>query len=299
MNKEKENSEFQEYFRGISKLSQWYKSGIQQEPARYLDENIITAARKSVSSQKFRNRYIPASIAAVMVIGVSLVFHIYHDEGHQAFSKKKSDVLIKNEIKQETNKENNQINPDSLPAEPADSIYPAVPVQDKAPVSQLRRQIIEPAPDSKQTIMKKQKLTGPEQSDKTIITVPVESKDQLEDGSFEQFELQGKSHVEETAAKEEAALKAIMSVEPGLSSSQEFELDKQDAHIQPDARKSEPSGIADTTVSAEQWLLTIKNLWIAGKKEEAIDSYKQFLKKYPEYPKEILIEQLPEDFPVQ
>jgi hypothetical protein len=56
-----------------SRLSGHYRAGSTEEPSARLDAAILAAARREVGRSRFaRNWHLPASIAAVLVIGVSL-----------------------------------------------------------------------------------------------------------------------------------------------------------------------------------------------------------------------------------
>ncbi len=56
-----------------SRLSGHYRAGSTEEPPAHLDARILAAARREVERYRFaRNWHLPASIAAVLVIGVSL-----------------------------------------------------------------------------------------------------------------------------------------------------------------------------------------------------------------------------------
>jgi hypothetical protein len=56
-----------------SRLSGHYRAGSTEEPPAHLDAAILTAARREVERSRFaRNWHLPASIAAMLVIGVSL-----------------------------------------------------------------------------------------------------------------------------------------------------------------------------------------------------------------------------------
>jgi len=56
-----------------SRLSGHYRAGSTEEPPAHLDAAILAAARREVERSRFRrNWHLPASIAAVLVIGVSL-----------------------------------------------------------------------------------------------------------------------------------------------------------------------------------------------------------------------------------
>ena len=56
-----------------SRLSGFYRAGSTEEPAAHVDAAILAAARREVALSRFaRSWHLPASLAAVLVIGVSL-----------------------------------------------------------------------------------------------------------------------------------------------------------------------------------------------------------------------------------
>lgn len=60
-----------------SRLSGHYRAGSTEEPPAHLDAAILAAARREVERSRFRrNWHLPASIAAVLVIGVSLALMV-------------------------------------------------------------------------------------------------------------------------------------------------------------------------------------------------------------------------------
>ncbi len=63
-----------------SGLSGRYRASSTEEPPAHLDAAIVAAARREVERSRFRRSWhVPATIAAVLVIGVSLaVFTIYY-----------------------------------------------------------------------------------------------------------------------------------------------------------------------------------------------------------------------------
>ena len=64
-----------------SKVSERYRAGAQDEPPTKLDAAILAAARREVEqSRPRRNWQMPASIAAMLVIGVSLVLIVRDNE---------------------------------------------------------------------------------------------------------------------------------------------------------------------------------------------------------------------------
>ena len=64
-----------------SEVSERYRAGAQDEPPARLDAAVLAAARRGADKPvKRRNWQMPASIAAVLVIGISLVLTVRHNE---------------------------------------------------------------------------------------------------------------------------------------------------------------------------------------------------------------------------
>ena len=89
VSKEEEQA-LEEYLRGKSEVSRRYRTEATQQPAKHLDEAILAASRKAVATKTravtgpiATNWYVPASLAAVVVLCVGLVFNIYQDSGHK------------------------------------------------------------------------------------------------------------------------------------------------------------------------------------------------------------------------
>lgn len=79
----KDEQALEEYLQGGSDLSRRYRTEADAMPPARLDAVIMAAARKAQGDKKTITQwYIPLSLAAVIVIGISVVLNIY-DEGAQ------------------------------------------------------------------------------------------------------------------------------------------------------------------------------------------------------------------------
>jgi hypothetical protein len=299
MSNGKDDEVLQEYLRGDSGLSRRYQAGTRQEPPEYLDNSILNAARAAISKQTKRIWYVPVSIAAVMVLGVSLLFRIYEAQGPQLTSEPEIDSLMKNKTGREVIKEYQRNGSESLPAVPAADSYRAVPDGNQKPSPVLQREIREDVPSDERIILKKQEAVEIQQPAAGAISMPAASKE-LPDGRTESIiQLQDKPVVDESVKQEAPALDTIMPAEPGISSGFATDLDEQQASNRPKARMKEPFGADNVPLPAEEWLVEISNQWKAGKKEDAITGLQQFLEIYPDYSKEELLGLLPEDFAIE
>ena len=78
--KERDDDLLQEYLEGDSELSRLYRRGADEEPGASLDERILAEARRAVSTRRkvahspfARHWMVPTSLAAVLVLSVSVV----------------------------------------------------------------------------------------------------------------------------------------------------------------------------------------------------------------------------------
>jgi len=81
MSQQDNDKELEEYLQGNSELSRRYRDEKGAEPPAHLDKHILDAAREAITSVRKQRWYVPVSIAAVLVIGVSLVLNIYKEQG--------------------------------------------------------------------------------------------------------------------------------------------------------------------------------------------------------------------------
>lgn len=94
---------FEDYLQGGSSLSGAYRAEGKARPPAHLDKAILTAANEAVRSEQpskvayspfARSWYVPASMAAVLMLCVGLVFTIYKDSGQILLTPPKSEYDI-------------------------------------------------------------------------------------------------------------------------------------------------------------------------------------------------------------
>ena len=92
-----------EYLQGDSALSKAYGAEGKQQVPEHLDKIILSAANEAVRSKPqsnvayspfARTWYVPASMAAVLMLSVGLVFTIYNDSGQTLLTAPKSEFDI-------------------------------------------------------------------------------------------------------------------------------------------------------------------------------------------------------------
>ncbi|MEE8234061.1 MAG: hypothetical protein V3R41_05225, partial [Gammaproteobacteria bacterium] len=94
---------FEDYLQGGSALSEAYRAEEKARPPAHLDKAILTAANEAVRSEQTskvayspfaRSWYVPASMVAVLMLCVGLVFTIYKDSGQILLTAPKSEYDI-------------------------------------------------------------------------------------------------------------------------------------------------------------------------------------------------------------
>ena len=102
-----EEQNLKEYLQGDSALSKAYGAEGKQQVPEHLDKIILSAANEAVKAKQpskvayspfARSWYVPVSMAAVLMLCVSLVFTIYKDSGQTLLTAPKSEFDIDTEI---------------------------------------------------------------------------------------------------------------------------------------------------------------------------------------------------------
>ncbi|NIN34520.1 MAG: META domain-containing protein [Gammaproteobacteria bacterium] len=115
------DKELNDYLQGNSELSQRYQPDKGSGPPAHLDKLILDAAKNEIKPPHMPRWTVPLSIAAVMVIGVGIVFNIYREQGQPLMTAPESTVATKarDVLKEQGEMENRQqIARPSAPAEP-------------------------------------------------------------------------------------------------------------------------------------------------------------------------------------
>ena len=286
MAEEKDDQAFKDYLRGDSGLSRRYRAGKQAQPSEHLDDAIIAAARKEAASRPrpvhspFGGHwYVPVSLAAVLVICVSIVFTIYREHGHQLLTGPAPEGL-------------------------SDSDMPAAGTRESAQAG-LKKEIAPPAtsaPLSKDVgkpDATKRKLSASESAGKEGRIENRAAAEQRDDGT--ELELQG-------ATSSDAAMSTQPQEQDKLSSPESAvtgEIEQEAAKQQDIQMRAEPKALRERNFKMdegyaaisdpEQWFEEINHLWDAGKKEEAVKTLEHFLEIFPDYPRDQLRNKLRAD----
>ena len=259
MSNHKDDKALKDYLQGGSDLSRRYHAG-EAEPPAHLDAAIIKAARSATTKRnglQTRSWYVPLSLAAVVVIGVSIVFRLYEYQGNQLLSEPERDQLF-DSIKSGKEVRQGAAAPPGMVASPPQTTQP---VPDKDDVKNETR---------KGAVLEEQE------------NMP--AKKQVPAAALRMLKKEAIAPREAGAAMEE---KARATGESPASTASEMMEPGQAAAL---------GALGGARYSASTWLADIKQLWEAGKKDEAVAGLKQFLITYPDYPHADIIKQLPGDF---
>lgn len=257
---------FNDYLKGDSDLSRRYRDSARPEPPEHLDDVIIAAGRdvlkkpgRKVVRLLPRTWYKPVSMAALVVVCVSLVFTLYDSTGTR-------------------------------------QQYMETPGIDASPEQKLDNRF-------RSTEMADEIL----RDKKSVTTMPAESATDLLEDQTPSLDS------DKTAAgiirMEDVRTAKEIQEETGAESSATFEADRLESRqrapaavlrreiIMQDAAESDPVNkpIMDGKTETD-WLEEINELWQAGKKQEAVVSLEKFLESYPDYSREDIVKQLPDDF---
>jgi len=259
MSDHKDDQALEEYLKSASDLSRQYQAEKQAEPPAHLDAAIIQAARSAVTKKtapRSRNWYVPLSLAAVVVIGVSVVFRMYEYKGQNLLTEPASDQLLDKKSDRDVIGESVRTKPAEPPATAAS------------------------APQTYQQKMEKDDLQG-ELMRKEINEAPAESR------ATGQSPAGAELNIEYELAQPEAQKSPMVAPEADML------LKKETSNIN---KQAATAAAESRVLSETEWLKNISQLWEAGKKDEAVASLKQFLITYPQYSHEEIIKQLPADF---
>ena len=290
---EKDEKDLQEYLRGGTELSRRYKTAKRQEPPENLDKRILKVAGSAIIKRKKRSWYVPVSVAAVMVIGVSLLFRIHEEQWLQSFSEPEMNGMTNNEMARDISKRRSRNGPGSLPAAPAADTYHIPGDSGKVP---LLREIPEENTASKRILMREQHSMGAQHPLGETMPLSSESNNLIQDSTESITEVQDKAVTGENVSKETPATDTELSAESGVPASGEYQPEKQPASSPASMKMQGPTSVSGAPLPAEEWLDEISNQWNAGDKEKAIANLQRFLESYPEYSKPELRQYLPEDF---
>ena len=283
----KQDQELEEYLQGKSGISRRYQAEAKQQPGKHVDDVILAAARKSAGSKPHvihriykSDWYKPVSWAAVLVICVSLVFNIYQDSDQELLTAPTQDLTF------------------DKPAAAHDSVIESKKdAADKTqtefiPNSVKKNKAINASrPEEIKMIWQQES----DQSDDTEISEPQAAAPAISEQVMQDKLMRKEKFAapveqqDEMKSADEAGISIMKEVVPERSSIRSGQAEKDISKMRivdiPEAEKMNP----------EQWLEHISQLWNEGNRQQALESLKQFLNAYPDYPSENLKNKLPED----
>ena len=229
-----------------SGLSGHYRAGSIEEPPAHLDAAIVAAARREVGRSRFaRNWHLPASIAAVLVIGVSL-------------------ALMTSEIE------------DPLPPVDTSARIAMGDSRQAAPVLEMKQESAPPALRSGVERESRQSRERSARSDRDADTRQNSAAGQADSAT---------AAPPVVAPAPAPALRQLEPATPSESVAEQKSAAADSAHGQRATaalRKAAPSSEA-AAGAPEEWLKTIEDLLRNGKTAQAREQLAEFRKRYADY----------------
>lgn len=259
---------FNEYLKGDSELSRRYRDSARLEPPEHLDDAIIAAGRdalkkpgRNVVRLLPRTWYKPVSMAALVVVCVSLVFTMYDETGPQQQFVETPGSNASAEQKMDKQFRSTEMADEILREKQSVTITPG---------------------ESVTGLLEEQ--TPSLDSDKAAAGII-----QMEDVRTQTDEIREGNGSDSPATSEAGKLESRQREPAATSSRKMISLDAMENY----APASEPG--RDEKTEAD-WLAEISELWQTGKKEAAVANLEKFLQTYPDYPREDIVKQLPDEF---
>ncbi len=297
-----------DYLQGDSELSTAYDKTEKVNVPEYLDRNILAAANAAVKTKQdtkvayspfTRHWSVPASLAAVLVVCVGLVFSIYQDSGQVLLTAPTSEYDSDSRIAPMTPASKDR----ALNKREAKQAQSGVLTN--APAMQSRDDLSKDdmsghnlsGSDSPERVqaadVKKQKQSDTDEFSRRLGDSDMNIFEQ-DGGSSTDQALRYRQEAEELpAAKESLQVKENDLLNDKLLNKNTLE---DGAAAMDSLRQIKPDTVISTTeiteqniaeeklTSSEQRLKQINELWLAGDRDLARKSLKQFFQDYPDYP---------------
>ncbi|HKK15156.1 MAG TPA: hypothetical protein VJ981_00505 [Gammaproteobacteria bacterium] len=254
------NRSFEDYLQGESGLSRQYRQGPRAEPPKHLDDSIIAAGRNAVKTPVSNvSRLVPRSWYKPVTRVALLVICV--SVVFTVYQEAGQEILsgFDNEL--------------------------FIPEQEPLAAGKGRVQL-SPGNSGRQ-LQYEDKTAAPAGATGAPAATPMRKPEQ---GGIEDNVIQGKQTLETTpAASAEENRQAPSSLnKPAL-------LKRESVPMDASGSADSASGDVLQEKAETDWLAEISELWRNGKKEEAISRLEQFLEAYPDYPREDMLEQLPDN----
>ncbi len=298
MSRNKHEVEFEDYLAGDSALSASYRQVSSEQPSAHLDDAILAASRRAV---KARPRYafspfasdwhVPLSLAAVLVLSLTVVVTVQkeRDENYQgapaefspettsgitaesfsAADHEAESVPIKGRVKEKKD----------APKTEMDSVLPYTPIP--SPPSLKIPDKMKPAGQSTNLVKKEEMVVPVEKrlkpmfADTPVTVMPDRSAYAAKPADIPLLPKQRPL----SKVAEEVKTKTNVRMEQLEENKLNVPL-----HVMGSVQKT-----------PEDWLVLIRQLWIGGRTDEAVQELKLFYKQYPDYPGEKVKQNLDQD----
>jgi len=313
MNDRKEDQHLKDYLKGGSDLSRHYRGESEEKPPAHVDAVILRAAQ--YAARKHRKPvtplwYVPLSLAAVLVIGVSVLLSMHDYQGESVYSAAKIEQSFEGATAAKSapsvaGERSAPVTPPETALQPdLQSAAQNAPDQQNTR-SQLEEIVSRPAPATLQNATRQEKQMRMEAPQ--INTRAMEYRIREETPSRESAPQN--AHMEYAPLSPPVAdITTTVNDTPGTVAVQKANADNRASAAPPAAsisatnRAVQGAVLEEKTVTggiaADNRLAQIKQLWLADRKDDALESFKEFLADFPDYPRVAIIKQLPADFDV-
>ena len=296
MNNRKEEQQLDEYLKGESELSDIYKKTAFEEPPAHIDESILSASKKAVQSKSgaaystfARNYYVPLSLAAVLVLCVSIVFNIYQDESRDTVTIPRAVMDYEQELPVSTD--------DLQGAGREEQIIDEV--ETKADELQHEGQVTVPQTKMEETVISTETAESPTAAKRKAETYQADPKKVEMIWQNKQLEKTEKAAPVTGGERETGTSRMdnedMPDVSEPLSATDERIILKEEFDYKEGIEEDRGSGeyrsetgaeagkSVEEYLTAEAWLQQIKAMWVTGEIDQAREQFKLFREHYPGY----------------
>ena len=270
VNNGKDDKELNDYLKGNSELSNRYRASSTVEPPVHLDEKILSAAKEAVNEYEYEQKSrvafhkspwaLPVSIAAMITLSVSLVVTMQQETGQPLINVPEPDL----ELYDSTMLLEEMVMPQTITEDDDMSVLDKIEIKQR---SDERAYDYAPAPEALGAV-------GGYRANNEAKVLKNEAAIQP-----------AKKALLKEKARSEASAKRIFAKEQLLQSApMEAEADAV-MELKRDRQLSQQ----------DQELMNIKALWEAGELANARQAYEDFIKKYPDFTREGIKEELGAD----
>jgi hypothetical protein len=326
MSQDKQEQEFEAYLQGDSKLSTSYQKASSEQAPAHLDDSILAASRRAVQSKPryafspfASDWHMPLSLAAVLVLSVSVIVTIQNDNDQvfqtaptdyqpqtasesfndgdsnlnaETDSSHLTDRLDEKESRSRKEKDS-VISNEAVPAASSRIMKREAMTGDMSGKLMLEEEVISSAKKSLKTPSSTSTISSPERQSYAIpmAEIPQPGKQELiikSDDNGRQAELKLiQQRIEPEIRRNAEPIKD----KPARAKANVAALASADEFVANDSAVS-GTGFARLESSPQDWLDLIKQLWQDDKNDEALRQLQLFSDSYPDYEEKELIQKL-------